>query len=499
MLVRMTLVFVGLLSAGYASGEEVDVGKREAPAASISIADAFKQGTFKGLLRYSGQNRDSNLRVLQDSTTPEIDDQKKQQYSAIGGYLGYETAPWKNVSAGVTFYTSNKAGNNPDDRRGLGGLDEEDGGQEAYSVVGEAFIKYAVGDHLLTVGRQELPDYRFVSLSDIRMSTFTHEALIYENRSLPGLRLNFGYIQQQKDRNATEFEDMVRAARAKTGCGAVDEAGDCINTGSKKFIRGDFDSADFDSGGAYIGDDKDMSLIGGVYTHGPSSVELWDYYVEDFVNTTYLYARHRFESPNSRYNYTLALQYASQNDVGSAVAGDIDTWFYGVKAQVDGPGVSAFVSYNEVDYNEKSYDGGTIFVRWGSPQMFNSFQVQDSELAGTKSYGAGIQYDLGRAGLLPGVVMRLRYADYDLPDNISQADARQDRTEFTFDLRYSFAQTSGFGIFTKMDGLSLQLRLAYNEFETDYNYAAFQAFHGYKFESVTDDFVDARLYLDYRF
>ena len=65
--------------------------------------------------------------------------------------------------------------------------------------------------------------------------------------------------------------------------------------------------------------------------------------------------------------------------------------------------------------------------------MFNSFQVQDSELAGTKSVG---------------------------------------------------------------EGLSLQFRLAYNNYCTDYNFEAYREIHGYDFQSVTKDFFDARLYLD---
>jgi len=131
--------------------------------------------------------------------------------------------------------------------------------------------------------------------------------------------------------------------------------------------------------------------------------------------------------------------------------------------------------------------------------MFNSFQVQDSELAGVKSVGVGLQYDFGTKGLIPNVVMRWRYGAYDLPDKLYLTDARQDRTEATFDLRYSFTQTSGFGIFTTMKGLSLQFRLAYNSYRTNYNFEAYKAIHGYTFETATKNFLDTRLYLDYVF
>ena len=164
-----------------------------------------------------------------------------------------------------------------------------------------------------------------------------------------------------------------------------------------------------------------------------------------------------------------------------------------------GRGMSWFASYNKTAYNEQSYDGGTLFVRWSTPQMFMSFQVQDSELAGTESYGGGFQYDFGHNGLLPGFVMRWRYGVYDMPDDLSLTDARQDRAEATFDLRYSFTKDSGFGIFTEMKGLSIQFRLAYNNYNTDYDFEAYREIHGYEFSTVTKDFFDARLYIDYNF
>lgn len=464
-----------------------------------SLQQAFTDGQIKGQLRYSAQYRDSNLHVLQDSSSDTVSDEKQQQYSALGGYLGFETAPFFNTSAGITFYTSNPLGNNPDDRRGLGGLDESDGGQDSYNVLGEAFIRYERGDHMLKVGRQEIADYRFVSLSNIRMTPVTHQGTIYENRSIDGLDFNFGYINKQKERNATEFIGMVRAARVETGCGEVNSEGDCINTDDKKLIRGNFNPADYNSDGKYSGDRKDMPLAGAIYTGDHFTVEAWDFYTEDLANTVYLYGQYRLSPFSNGYAISLAAQYGNQQDVGDSVAGEIDTWFYGFKFQLDGPGLNFFGNYNEVEYNENSYDGGTIFVRWGTPQMFNSFQVQDSELAGTRSLGAGLQYDFGRQGILPGVVMRVRYGVYDLPDKLTQADARQDRTETTFDLRYSFTRDSGFGIFTQMDGLSLQFRLAYNDYETGYNLQAFKEIHGYEFDSITDDFFDARIYLDYNF
>lgn len=240
-------------------------------------------------------------------------------------------------------------------------------------------------------------------------------------------------------------------------------------------------------------------MAGAVWQPGAFTLEAWNYYVGDFVNSLYLYGDYAVQPGSGNWTYTVAAQYTDQRDLGDRIAGDIDTWHWGLKLAAARPGMSFFAGYNEVEYNEDSYDGGTLFVRWGTPQMFNSFQVQDSELAGTKSWGVGWQYDLGLPELVRGTVIRFRYADYNMPDDLQMTDARQDRAEATFDLRYSFTRDSDFGIFTQMDGLSIQFRAAWNNYDTSYDFEAYREIHGYEFESVTKDFWDLRLYLDYNF
>ena len=50
-----------------------------------------------------------------------------------------------------------------------------------------------------------------------------------------------------------------------------------------------------------------------------------------------------------------------------------------------------------------------------------------------------------------------------------------------------------------MDGLSIQFRLAYDDFRTDYDFDAYGAAHNINIEKVDEDFVDARIYIDYQF
>ena len=478
--------------------------KEKVSATPTTILEAFKDSRIKGLLRYSGQHRDSNLHTTQDANDVGAPPptSKIQQYSAVGGFLGIETAPIYYTSLGATFYTAFPAGFN--DNVGLGGLQEvknSNGETEGkpYTVLGEAFLKIKNDNNRFVVGRQEMPDYRFISLSNIRFSPFTHEGATYENTVVEDLQINVGLINSQKDRNSETFDDMVRSARVKTGCALNPTTGKCNTIGSKQLTRGKIDPTNFNTTGAYDGANKSMLMLATTYKVKGLSLEVWDYYVDDFVNTLYLYSDISF-ALNSTSNLTFAAQFASQNNVGDSVAGDVNTWFYGVKAQyAHNSGITLFTAFNQVAYNEDSYDGGTIFVRWGTPQMFNSYQVQDSELAGTKSVGVGAQFELGKMKIVPNTVIRFRYAYYDMPDSIDQIDARQDRGEATFDIRYSFLKDDGFGIFTTMDGLSLQFRIAYDDYRTDYDFLEYRRVRGYNFQSVTDDFIDTRLYLDYVF
>lgn len=453
---------------------------------SDSFIDALLNGEVKALLRYSAQHRSSNLRVLQDSSTPEISDKNIQSYSAAGGFIGYETRPWRNITLGATVYGAAPVLSNPADRRGLGGLYEGDGDQDPYLALGEAFIKYRKPGHLLKAGRQEMPNYRFVSLSNIRFSPITHSGVVYENTVADGLQANLGYIARMKERNDWRFIDMVRGARVRE------------SDRGKQLVRGDYDPDNFHES-EYVGPKREMAMAALTWRNEQVTLEAWNYYIKDFVNTFYLYADYRFRPANSRFTWSIAGQYTNQQDVGDHVAGNIDTWHWGVSLRASSEALSWFASYNKVKYDEQSYDGGTIFVRWGTPQMFMSFQVQDSELAGTRSAGAGLQYDFGYNGLVPGLVMRWRYGKYNMPDDLILTDARQDRAEATFDLRYSFTRKSGFGIFTDVQGWSIQFRAAYNNYRTDYDFEAYREIHDYDFETATDDFWDLRLYVDYRF
>jgi len=223
---------------------------------------------------YTGQYRNSNLHLLQDSSDSDISDEKVQQYSAIGGFIVYETNRWFKLSAGL----------------------------------------------------QSTPPH----LSAI--TPITHAGAVYENRVFNGLGINLGYVTRMKERNATEFIDMVKGARTR------------VSSNGKPLIRGEFDPTNYDDSG-YIGDEKEMSMIGLTYQQQNFSLEGWNYYINDFVNSLYLVGQYNIDPNQSDWHFTLAVQYTKQWDVSSHIAGNVDTWHYGLGIRGHSGGLSVFANY----------------------------------------------------------------------------------------------------------------------------------------------------------
>ncbi len=89
----LLVMFMCIGATSLAADEEIDSIPESQQ--SDSLFDALVNGKARALFRYSGQYRNSNLHLLQDSSTPNISDEKLQQYSAFGGFVGYETCAWR--------------------------------------------------------------------------------------------------------------------------------------------------------------------------------------------------------------------------------------------------------------------------------------------------------------------------------------------------------------------------------------------------------------------
>ena len=84
-----------------------------APRAQAEEPDATSgSGVVRAKLRYVAQHRDSNLHVLQDSSSG-VADTSVQQFSALAGLLGYETSPPARILRGGNLLFRRTRGQQP--------------------------------------------------------------------------------------------------------------------------------------------------------------------------------------------------------------------------------------------------------------------------------------------------------------------------------------------------------------------------------------------------
>ncbi len=110
---------------------------------------------------------------------------------AIGGKLHMETGTYEGISLGMSFYTSNALGSS--DNQGLvpfrGEVDN------AYTLVGEAYVQAHFGNTRIKLGIQEI-DTPFADTDDIGMVPNTFEAYIVYNQDIENTTLFLGQIQK---------------------------------------------------------------------------------------------------------------------------------------------------------------------------------------------------------------------------------------------------------------------------------------------------------------
>ncbi len=143
-----------------------------------TVTNAFENATVDGYMRtaYEGHN------VKGDDTFND---------GAVGGKLHIETAPIHGISLGSSFFTSNSFGSA--DNRGLVPFRGEVA--HSYAILGEAYLKAALGKTTLKLGRQEI-ETPFAQADDIGMVPNTFEAYVLENKDLPDTTLFVGQIQK---------------------------------------------------------------------------------------------------------------------------------------------------------------------------------------------------------------------------------------------------------------------------------------------------------------
>ncbi len=233
-----------------------------------------------------------------------------------------------------------------------------------------------------------------------------------------------------------------------------------------------------------IGAENNLYLASVVYRNKNVTLEFWNYFVPDFVNFMYVTGSYAFDTGSL--NHTLEVQLLKQDDAGVHVAGSIDTYNYGVKLTTVYNSFTFTYAFNQTKYDENSLDGGTIIDMWGANQIYNALMYNGSDQGGTVSNVVSVKYDLSSYNLS----LLVNAGKFDLPNKLTDIFADQDNCEYDLIAKYTP---------TWNKHLQFKVETAYIDFDTNYDFRAYEDLHGFNFLHAYDDIIDARFVINYNF
>ena len=438
--------------------------------AQETLSSALESTTVNAQLRYYTLQRNYDELIENSSGIFNVQHKYQKASNVVGGYFGFESGSLYHFSVGATLYTSQPIFHNPIEQGGLQLIKDN---QEGYTVLGEAFLKWTYDETIVKIGRQRMSDYGFLSDYDIRMTPFTYEAAILENRNLKNIILRAAYVKGVKTFVATSYIGFVNASKVLVR----DE------TVGRNPLRGDYNPADY-SNGTYIGPKKDLYLLSAVYHDKAFNFEFWDYYSDDFVN--FIYATASYTFPMGNMLNTIGTQFIKQDDVGSHVAGNIDTYLYGVMLTSTYNNLTFTYAFNKTKYDENSLDGGSIIDMWGGSMIYNGLMYNGSDQGGTSSHAISLKYDYTAYNLS----VLLGVGIFNLPNNITDIFADQDNIEYDAIIHYTPKWNKK---------LHFSIKAAYIDFDTNYDFRAYEDYHGFDMLHAYDDILDMRFIVNYVF
>ncbi|MEA3492553.1 MAG: OprD family outer membrane porin [Campylobacterota bacterium] len=439
--------------------------------ASDRLSEAVGEMKYKAQLRYYTLHRSYDELVKNSAGSFDLHHKYQKNSHAVGGYFGFESATLHHLSIGSTLYTSQPIFHNPTDEGGLQLLKDN---QDGYSVLGEAFAKWEYENTIVKVGRQLLTNYGFLSDHDIRMTPYTYEAAIFENRDFENITLRMAAVSGVKSLASTDYIDFVNASKDLLREVTVD----------RNPIRGDYNPAYFDSDRNYIGPQENLYLASIVYKDRQINFGLWNHYVVDFINIFYAIGSYTFQSGG--FSNSVGVEWVKQDDVGEHVAGTINTYAYDMMVKSSYDNFTLQYVFSRVKYDESSLDGGTIIDEWGGAMLYCGMMYNGADQGGTTGHNLSLEYDFASYDL----TLLLSAGSFDLPNKITDIFADQDNHEYDIIIKYRPKWSKK---------LEFKVEAAYIDFDTNYDFKAYEDLHGFDMLHAYDDIVDLRFIVNYTF
>ena len=346
--------------------------------AADSLAEAVKSGKVSGNVKYYYINTHKEKAGDVSSTA---------FANSIGGQLSYTTGKWKELSATVTFMTTQPFAlpNNVDtsiigrdNSVRAGGAPGDVAGQKGFSVLGEAYLSYSRDNFDFWGGRKVIKT-PLINAKEVRMLPSAvkgaHARVKLEN----GVNIGIAYLDAFKQRTSSEFTNIVKHALGE----------------KTKEITG-----------------SDSGVVIPVcisWKGGKHAVKAVDYYSPDFMNSIYADWNYKHKQ-SDELSYDFALQAILQDSVGEAdtnlakagsVTGGkaIKSRAVAAKLAVNYRGMKFLGAYSSVLKDDDYHD--SLVLPWdGTPLYTNMITANNLFLS---NYGQALGADTAYIGGTNGV------------------------------------------------------------------------------------------------
>lgn len=404
--------------------------------AADTLSEAFSEGKFAGGVRaiYAYSNFDSNGAF-------------SDRYAIGAGIrLSYETAPLYGIQAKTTLYSANAMGLNSDNPNQVASVYFENaqvGGSntqsvygtaaESYAVLGEAYLKAALGKTFIQVGRMEI-DAPFASSHDIYLVPNTFEALQIVNVDIPNTTLVLAHATKMSG------PDMVQS-NSFAGSSEGIKASDFVSISKATAFDG---LADGDGRLDTKKDNAGATVAGGIYTGVPRLVlQGWFTRVWDIMDMPHLQFDYR--TTIGDIGVFAGAWWATQKAIGGTKETLANPVLYNSPLGANtNPLIALGISNIDAEHTEGkiggSYKGATLTLAYantkgedenaarggfvapvgGNPSWIRAryqsahfgYTDTSSFTGGTNSYLVGVEYDFASAGVngLRSEVKYLRFS-----------------------------------------------------------------------------------------
>lgn len=371
---------------------------------------------------------------------------------ATGGYIGYKTPDFNGFTAAVAAYgvygfkihdmsieddlANNWANYDPS----LTGRDGEN-----YAFIGEAYLNYVLDNTNIKVGRQRL-DTPLIGADDARMLPNLFEAAVVTNTDIEDTTMTLAHVTRETTGTFSNIYNDAYGLGFASGYGAgttLAQSGDFVNMGTVALGH-----IDFNNDGSTDNKTDGVTAASVIYKGFDGlTLQAWDYYAYDILNAVYLQADYGWTCRlNENVKMNAAAQYINQSDVGDALAGKVDSDYWGVKLGASLGALSAYAAYSQTGESDGTTSGGIITPWGGMPAFTQGMVTRHQFFSDTDSWKVAGTYKLNEL-LGEDVSATVFYTEFDIgATNSYDYGTAWTASESGWDIQYNVASVKGLNL-----------------------------------------------------